>query len=53
LVLGCKYYRVGSGTSMGEDQEAKVLTALICDLTGNKPVDICTDPEIEEWINKI
>ena len=53
LVLGCKYYRVGSGTSLGEDQEAKVLTALICDLTGNKPVHICTDPEIEEWINKI
>jgi thiol-disulfide isomerase/thioredoxin len=53
LVLGCKYYRVGSGTSMGEDLEAKVLTALICDLTGNKPIDVCTDPEIEEWINKI
>jgi thiol-disulfide isomerase/thioredoxin len=53
LVLGCKYYRVGSGTSMGEDQEAKVLTALICDLTDNNPVDICTDPEIEELINKI
>ncbi len=53
LVLGCKYYRVGAGASMGEDQEAKVLTALICDLTGNKPVDICTDPGIEEWINKI
>jgi thiol-disulfide isomerase/thioredoxin len=53
LVLGCKYYRPGAGTSMGEDQEAKVLTALICDLTGNKPVDICSDPEIEEWINKI
>jgi len=53
LVLGCKYYRVGSGTSLGEDQEAKVLTALICDLTDNNPVDICTDSEIEELINKI
>ena len=53
LVLGCKYYRVGSGTSLGEDQEAKVLTALICDLTDNNPVDICTDPEIGELINKI
>ena len=48
LVLGCKYYRVGSGTSMGEDQEAKVLTALICNLTGNKPADVCTAPEIEQ-----
>ncbi len=53
LVLGCKYYRVGSGASMGEDQEANVLTALICNLTGNKPVDVCTDPEIEELINRI
>ena len=53
LVLGCKYYRVGTGASMGEDQEAKVLTALICDLTGNEPVDVCSNPEIVELINKI
>ncbi len=53
IVLGCKYYRVGPGASMGENQEAKVLTALICNLTGNKPVDVCTDPEIEELINRI
>ena len=53
LVLGCKYYRVGAGASMDEEQEAKVLTALICDLTDNKPVEACTDPEIEELINKI
>jgi thiol-disulfide isomerase/thioredoxin len=51
LVLGCKYYRVGPGKSM--EQEAKVLTALICDLTGNKPVDVCTAPEIVDLINKI
>ncbi|MEA1957168.1 MAG: thioredoxin family protein, partial [Euryarchaeota archaeon] len=50
LVLGCKYYRVGSGASMGEEQETKVLTALICDLTGNKPVDVCTAPEIADLI---
>ncbi len=53
LVLGCKYYRVGVGANMGEEQETKVLTALICDLTGNKPVDICTAPEIVDLINKI
>ena len=53
LVLGCKYYRVGAGASMGEEQETKVLTALICDLTGNKPVDVCTAPEIVDLINKI
>ncbi|MBA7516182.1 hypothetical protein ES705_08228 [subsurface metagenome] len=53
LVLGCRYYRVGAGANMGEEQEAKVLTALICNLTDNKPADVCTDVEIEEWINKI
>jgi len=53
LVLGCKYYRVGAGASMGEEQEAKVLTALICDLTGNKPRDVCTAPEIVDLINEI
>lgn len=53
LVLGCKYYRVGVGANMDEEQEAKVLTALICDLTGNKPVDVCTAPEIVDLINNI
>lgn len=53
LVLGCRYYRVGAGTTLGKDQEAKVLTALICNLTDNKPMDVCADPEIEEWIKKI
>lgn len=41
LVLGCKYYRVGSGETIGEEEEAKVLTALICDLTENQPNDVC------------
>ncbi len=53
LVLGCKYYRVGAGANMGEEQEMKVLTALICDLTDNKPVDVCTAPEIADLINKL
>jgi len=41
LVLGCKYYRVGSGEIDGEEKEAENLTALICDLTGNQPQDVC------------
>ena len=52
LVLGCKYYRLGAGISIGEEQEAKVLTALICDLTDSKPVEVCTDPEIEALMKK-
>lgn len=53
LVLGCKYYRAEAGINIGEDQEAKVLTALICNLTCNKPLEVCTEPEIEELINSI
>ncbi len=41
LVLGCKYYRVGSGESLGEEEEAKILTSLICKLTDNQPGDLC------------
>lgn len=41
LVFGCKYYRVGAGTQLGEEGEAKVLTALICKLTGSQPADVC------------
>lgn len=41
LVLGCKYYRVGSGEQAGEEEESKNLTALFCKLTGEKPAEIC------------
>lgn len=41
LVLGCRYYRVGSGERAGEKQETQDLTALICDLTNNQPADLC------------
>lgn len=41
LVLGCKYFRSGSGEQAGEEDESKILTALICDLTGNQPQDVC------------
>ena len=41
IVLGCKYYRVGSGESLGREKEAEVLTTLICKLTNNKPSELC------------
>jgi len=41
IVLGCKYYRVGSGESLGKEEEAGVLTDLICKLTDNKPSELC------------
>ena len=41
LVIGCKYYRVGSGESAGVESETKTLTKLICDITGNQPAGVC------------
>ena len=41
LVLGCKYYRVGSGENAGAEQEKTDLTGLICQLTNNQPAEAC------------
>lgn len=51
LVLGCKYYRVGSGERSGEEEETKNLTALICKLTDNKPADVCS--QVQDLVNQI
>ena len=51
IVVGCKYFRVGSGESLGETEETKVLTALICKLTENKPTDTCN--EVQDLIGQI
>ena len=51
IVIGCKYYRVGSGERIGEEQEANVLTALICSLTNNEPSDVCDN--VNDLIDQI
>jgi thiol-disulfide isomerase/thioredoxin len=51
VVIGCKYYRVGSGESLGKDVESRVLTALICSLTNNEPSSVCLN--VEDLINQI
>jgi len=51
LVLGCKYYRVGSGESSGEEEETKNLTALVCKLTQNQPAEVCSP--VQDLINQI
>ncbi|MEA2076078.1 MAG: hypothetical protein U9O85_10190 [Euryarchaeota archaeon] len=53
IVLSCKYYRIGSGIQRGEEEEAKVLTALICNLTEGRPADVCNEPEIRELMDQI
>lgn len=51
LVFGCKYYRVGSGEQIGEAEESKILTALICKLTENQPLSVCD--AVQDLINQI
>jgi thiol-disulfide isomerase/thioredoxin len=41
LVIGCKYYRIGSGESSGEDVEKTALRKVICSVTGNQPASVC------------
>lgn len=41
-VIGCRYLRRGSGETLGEEEEEKVLTALICSLTDSQPESVCT-----------
>jgi len=51
LVLGCKYFREGSGEQAGEAQETKDLTALLCKLTNGQPTDLCSG--VADLINQI
>jgi thiol-disulfide isomerase/thioredoxin len=41
LVIGCKYYRIGSGEASGEEAEKVALKKVICMATGNLPASIC------------
>ncbi len=41
IVLGCKYYRLGSGEAGTKQKEEQVLTDLICKLTKGNPSSIC------------
>jgi thiol-disulfide isomerase/thioredoxin len=51
IVIGCRYYRIGSGEEIGEDVEAQILAALICSVTNYKPLSICA--QVEDIINQV
>jgi len=51
LVMGCNYYRVGSGESAGAEEEARVLTALTCKLTNGQPGDVCG--QVQDLIDQV
>lgn len=46
IVVGCKYYRIGSGEQAGIESEKQTLTKLICETTGNKPTSVCQEQSI-------
>lgn len=46
IVIGGKYFRVGSGESLGQAMEENVLTALLCKVT-NDSIEECSSPEIK------
>lgn len=48
IVIGGKYFRVGSGESLGQENEENVLTALLCKATGD-PISDCSRPEVKEF----
>ncbi|MDK2949032.1 MAG: hypothetical protein PWQ56_197 [Patescibacteria group bacterium] len=41
IIAGCKYYRIGSGESLGEEAEKEALTKVICRATGGVPASVC------------
>jgi len=51
IVIGCKYYRIGSGEEFGVDNENKILTSLMCLATNNRPLSVCA--EVEDILNQI
>ncbi len=46
IVIGGKYFRVGSGESLGQAAEENALTAILCRIT-NDPIEECSSLEIK------
>lgn len=41
IIVGCKYYRVGSGEAKGEEADKEILKNVICKATGGNPSSVC------------
>ena len=52
IVIGGKYFRVGSGESLGQATEENVLTAILCKATGD-PIAECSDPAVKQLENQL
>jgi len=46
IVIGGKYFRVGSGEILGQEAETNILTAILCKVT-NDPIAECSTQEIK------
>ncbi len=51
IVAGCNYFRVGAGINSSEEEDAAIISALACDLTGGQPREICEN--LDYLINQI
>ena len=52
MLLGCRYAQRGEGDrSLGEAQEEKNITALICELTDGQPEEVCL--EVKDLLEQI
>ena len=52
LVIGGKYFRVGSGERLGNETEENILTALMCDVSGSQ-IPECSEQDIAEIIKNL
>jgi len=51
MILGCRYWQLGSGESFGEEKEAENIAALLCKLTNGEPAGVCAP--LQEVIDSI
>ena len=52
IVISGKYFRIGSGESLGQSTEENVLTAILCKASGD-PIADCSLPEIRSLENQL
>jgi thiol-disulfide isomerase/thioredoxin len=52
IIIGGKYFRVGSGEAIGADNETAVLTALLCKATGNSIAE-CGTAEVAGLVSQL
>jgi len=50
-IIGGRYFRIGSGETLGEEENTKVLQALVCKITNNYPAEVCS--KVQELIDQI